>query len=163
MTGRPDCRYYPIDRDDDKPETREKIMTRHYRTNLLIASVFAAGFAVATAPLARADADPGKEMSTAATHAGLAAKATDIKMTQMHLQHVVNCLVGPKGKGFDATPGNPCKDQGNGAIPDSTDKGQKKVMQQALNKARAGLKTKDEKTAQKDATAAQTLLTPKTM
>ena len=133
------------------------------RSNLLIASVFAAGFAIVTAPVARADADAGKEMSTAATHAGLAAKGTDIKMTQMHLQHVVNCLVGPKGKGFDATPGNPCKDQGAGAIPDNKNVALKKPMQLALNKARAGLKAKDMATAQKDATAAQALLMPKSM
>lgn len=138
-------------------------MGNKHSRNLLIASAIVAGFAVATAPLARADADPAKEMSTAATHAGLAAKGTDLKMTQMHLQHVVNCLVGPQGKGFDATPGNPCKDQGAGAIPDNKNAALKKPMQQALNKARAGLKTKNMATAQKDATAAQTLLTPKSM
>jgi hypothetical protein len=110
---------------------------------------------------AQADSDPMKEVSTAATHAGLAAKAADMKATQMHLQHVVNCLVGPKGKGFDATPGNQCKDQGNGAIPDTKDKKQKASLTQALAKANAGLKAKDMAAAQKDATQAQTLLTPK--
>lgn len=128
---------------------------------LTLASVFAAAFVFAAASQARADADPAKEMATAATHAGLAAKATDIKMTHMHLQHVVNCLVGPKGKGFDATPGNPCNGQGNGGIPDTKDPAQKKAMQAALTKARAGLKATDEAVAVKDATQAQALLTPK--
>ena len=129
---------------------------------LTIASVIAAAFVLAAASQARADADPAKEMATAATDAGLAAKAApDLKMTHMHLQHVVNCLVGPNGKGFDATPGNPCKDQGNGGIPDTKNAAQKKAMQSALNKARAGLKATDEAVAVKDATQAQALLTPK--
>ena len=33
----------------------------------------------------------------------MAAKAADLKTTQMHLHHAVNCLVGPGGKGFDAS------------------------------------------------------------
>ena len=85
-----------------------------------------------------------------------------MKMTQMHLHHVVNCLVGPKGKGFDTSNANPCKDYGNGAIPDMKDPNQKKALQAALAKANAGLKSKDMAAAQKDATDAQALLTPKT-
>lgn len=131
------------------------------QVRLTLASVFAAAFVFAAASQARADADPAKEMATAATHAGLAAKATDIKMTQMHLHHVVNCLVGPKGKGFDTTNLNPCKDQGNGGIPDAKDPAQKKAMQAALVKANAGLKTTNETVAVKDAMQAQALLTPK--
>jgi hypothetical protein len=134
------------------------------QVRLTLASVFAAAFVFAAASQARADADPAKEMATAATHAGLAAKAApDLKMTHMHLQHVINCLVGPKGKGFDATPGNPCNGQGNGGIPDSKNAAQKKAMQAALTKARAGLKATDEKVAVKNATQAQALLTPKSM
>jgi|SRR5690349_25136594 hypothetical protein len=126
----------------------------------------AAAFSVAivlTASQARAaDSDPTKEIATAGTHAGLAVKADDMKMTQTHLQHVVNCLVGPKGKGFDATPGNPCKDQGNGAIADTKDKKQKTTLNQALAKARSGLKAKDMATAKKDAAQIESMLTPKT-
>jgi hypothetical protein len=129
------------------------------RTALIVAAFSFASFAAVSA--ARADSDPAKEISTAATHAGLAAKATDMKMTQTHLHHVVNCLVGPNGKGFDAAPGYPCKDQGNGAIPDTKDPKQKKALQSALAKANAGLKAKDMAAAQKDATDAQNLLTPK--
>lgn len=107
---------------------------------------------------AAADTDVNKEVATAATHAGLAAKSTDMKMVQMHLHHTVNCLVGPKGKGFDTTVANPCKDQGAGAIPDTKDAAMKKTLRQALRQANAGLKTTDMATAQKDATNAQTLL-----
>jgi len=128
-----------------------------------LATVAGAAFVLAIAAQARADADPAKETATAATHAGLAAKSTDMKMTQMHLHHVVNCLVGPSGTGFDAAPGNPCKDQGAGAIPDTKDAGQKAVLQQALAKANDGLKQTDMAAAQKDATEAQALLTQKSM
>jgi hypothetical protein len=102
--------------------------------------------------------DANKEVSTAAQHAGLAAGSKEMPQVQMHLHHVINCLVGPKGKGFDLKPGNPCKDQGNGAIPDTKSSAGKKKLQQALNKARAGLKAKDMAAAQKDATDAQTIL-----
>ena len=127
----------------------------------LVSATFAASIALFATSSARADADPAKEVATAAQHAGLAAKATDIKMTQMHLHHVVNCLVGPNGTGFDATPGNPCKDQGAGAIPDTSDAKQKAQLQQALAKANDGLKQADMAAAQKDATDAQGLLAAK--
>ena len=127
-----------------------------------VAAVLSFAFVLTASQARAADSDPAKEIATAGTHAGLAAKATDMKMTQMHLHHVVNCLVGPKGKGFDATPGNPCNGQGNGAIPDTRDPKQKKSLQQALAKANAGLKAKDMTAAQKSATDAQNLLTPKT-
>ncbi len=60
-----------------------------------------------------------KEITTAAVHAGMAAGSDNPKMVQTHLQHVINCLEGPAGADFNAGPGNPCKDFGAGAIPDS--------------------------------------------
>ena len=132
-----------------------------FRHTALCAGVFSGAF-LAAFSAARAYTDLPNLVSPAGTQAGLAAAATDMKGTQMHLQHVVNCLVGPKGKGFDAAPGNPCKDQGNGAIADTKDKKQKAALNQALAKARAGLKAKDMAAAQKDATQAQALITPKT-
>ena len=70
-------------------------------------------------------ADLAGELSTAQTHAGMAATQADIAMAQKHLQHAVNCLVGPSGTGFDASAGNPCGKAGNGAIADTTDAAQK--------------------------------------
>ena len=52
-------------------------------------------------------ADLAGELSTAQTHAGMAATQADITMAHKHLQHAVNCLVGPNGTGFDAAAGNP--------------------------------------------------------
>ncbi len=97
-------------------------------------------------------ADTAAELNIAQNHAGMAAKATDIKMVQMHLHHAVNCLVGPNGTGFDAAAGNPCGKAGNGAIPDSTDAAQKaKLTGIAVATAGPGLTTTDLATAQKAA------------
>lgn len=82
----------------------------------------------------------------------MAAGATDIKTTDSDLQMTINCLVGPKGKGFDAKVANPCKDLGNGAISDNTNAANRKVLKQALAKAEAGLAEKDLAKAKADAT-----------
>jgi len=98
-------------------------------------------------------ADTAAELSIAQTHAGLAVKAADLKTTQMHLHHAVNCLVGPSGKGFDAAAGNPCGKAGAGAIPDSTDTAQKAKLQSIVDSATPGLTTTDLASAQKTAQA----------
>ncbi len=102
-------------------------------------------------PPARA-ADVKKELDTAVQHAEFAAAAKDVKMAHAHLHHVINCLVGPKGKGFDAKQLDPCKGMGNGAIPDSSAAAQKKELRAALRKAEQGLKESQLATAQKTAT-----------
>jgi hypothetical protein len=119
-----------------------------------------AGMFAIGVPLASADTDVNKEVSTAAQHAGFAGSAKDMKTTQMHLHHVVNCLVGPQGQDFDASFGNPCNGQGSGAIPDTTDSAKKASLQQALQQTLDGLKQSDMAAAQKNATAAQDLLKP---
>jgi hypothetical protein len=113
-------------------------------------------FLVAAAGLAStpALADVAAQLSVAQTHAGLAAKAADLKMVQMHLHHAVNCLVGPAGTGFDAAAGNPCAKAGTGAIPESTDAAQKAKLQAAVTTATPGLAASaDLATAQKAALA----------
>jgi hypothetical protein len=96
-------------------------------------------------------ADVSAELTVASQHAGFAAKAGTIDMVHMHLHHVVNCLVGPAGAGFDASNANPCAKAGSGALPDSTDAGQKTKLQTALKTAQAGLAATDLAAAQKDA------------
>jgi hypothetical protein len=98
-------------------------------------------------------ADTAAELNIAQNHAGMAAKAADLKTTQMHLHHAVNCLVGPGGQGYDASNANPCGKAGNGAIPDSTDAAQKAKLQAAVADAGPGLSTTDLATAQKAAQA----------
>ena len=96
-------------------------------------------------------ADLAGELSTAQTHAGMASTQTDIAMAKKHLQHAVNCLVGPAGTGFDAAAGNPCGKAGAGAIPDSTDAAVKAKLQTIATDAGPGLTTTDLATAQKAA------------
>jgi hypothetical protein len=105
-------------------------------------------------------ADTAAELNIAKNHAGMAAKAADLKTTQMHLHHAVNCLVGPAGKGFDASAGNPCGKAGAGAIPDSTDAAQKAKLQTIADAAGPGLTTTDLATAQKAAQSTADAITP---
>ena len=96
-------------------------------------------------------ADLAGELSTAQTHAGMAATQADIAMAHKHLQHAINCLVGPNGKGFDAAAGNPCGKAGNGAIPDSTDAAQKAKLTSIATSAEAGVGNSDLAASQKAA------------
>jgi hypothetical protein len=99
-------------------------------------------------------ADLPAELSVGQTHAGMAATQADINMVHVHLQHALNCLVGPTGAGFDAAHGNPCaKAFGNGAIADAADAGQKSKLEAAAASARSGIASTDLATAQKDAQA----------
>lgn len=96
-------------------------------------------------------ADTAAELNIAQNHAGMAAKATDLKTVQMHLHHAVNCLVGPGGQGFDPSNANPCAKAGNGAIPDSTDPAQKAKLQAAVADASQGFSATDVASAQQAA------------
>lgn len=89
-----------------------------------------------------ASANAHKEISTAITHAGYAEKVGDVNKVHLHLHHVINCLVGTKGVGFDAKAGDPCLGMGNGAIRDfKADKVRRDMLQQALENAHYGLMT----------------------
>jgi len=100
----------------------------------------AALLAAAASPAFAADA--AKEIATAGVHAGLAAAADSAKMVQSHLQHVINCLEGPSGADFNAAPGNPCKDLGEGAIPD-TAADARKPLEEAAAKAKQAMAESD--------------------
>jgi hypothetical protein len=127
-------------------------MNRSLRTSTPAASICAAvgGLALlfTSGPVAHA-ADAGKEIATAAQHAGYASDSTAIGMAHAHLRHTINCLVGPQGKGFDAKELNPCKDFGDGAIPDTEDAMKLKPLQAALGLAEAGLQSDDLDTVKK--------------
>ena len=92
------------------------------------------------------------EISTAHAHALMAQSATSVAMAHTHLHHVINCLVGPGGTGFDAAAGNPCKGQGNGAITDaSANHALHARLESALADAQAGLKSESLAAVHKDA------------
>ncbi|WHZ11069.1 MAG: hypothetical protein OJF60_001508 [Burkholderiaceae bacterium] len=118
----------------------------------LLALTAACTLAAGSAITAYAQSGAAAEIKTAHAHALLAQGSTALATAHMHLQHVVNCLVGPGGTGFDAAPGNPCKGQGNGAIPDSaSDQAVKAKLQAALEQAQAGLKLDSLAAVQQDA------------
>lgn len=82
-----------------------------------------------------------RETGIAVAHAGMALGAADLKTVHAHLQHVVNCLVGPSGAGYDAQQGDPCKGMGQGAIVDANgDANRTSQLQSALADAMDGLK-----------------------
>jgi hypothetical protein len=103
-------------------------------------------------------ADAKSEVVTAWTHADLASKADDLSGVTMHLHHVLNCLVGPGGNGFDAKQINPCANAGNGAIPDTKDATKKKALQAAADKTRSGLAATTVANAKKTANAVAAML-----
>jgi hypothetical protein len=84
-------------------------------------NVFAFGFVVlllTAMPAVVFAGNADQEIATATTHARMAGNAADPATAIMHFHHVINCLVGPKSKLFDADVGNPCKGMGNGALND---------------------------------------------
>lgn len=86
------------------------------------------------------DSAAAKQASIASAHAGMALGATELKVAHMHLHHVINCLVGPGGKAFDATQADPCKGMGHGAIVDAKgDASTEARLHAALADAQSGL------------------------
>lgn len=104
-------------------------------------------------------ADGPQAIATAAQHAGLAAASADIAMVRTHLHHVVNCLVGPGGEGFDEPSRNPCM-QAGGAIPQTADAATKEILMKQAADARAAIANADLAAAQAAATAIQKALAP---
>jgi hypothetical protein len=102
--------------------------------------ILAAILCLAVAPALAAD--NSKELATAAAHAGMASGAEAPQMVRSHLQHVINCLEGPKGADFVAALGNPCGSEGQGAIPDSAADNKKK-LEDAAGLAKRALAEKD--------------------
>lgn len=102
----------------------------------------ALGACLSLLALPAAAADVVMEINTAAAHAGMAAGADTTKTLHFHIQHTINCLEGKAGADFNAGPGNPCDEQGNGAIPDSAPTAQK-PLKEAVAKAKQALAEQD--------------------
>jgi hypothetical protein len=114
------------------------------------------------AQAADSDSAVSKQVATASAHAGMALGAADLKLAHTHLHHVVNCLVGPSGKGFDAQEEDPCKGMGQGAIVDAKgDTASESKLHAALAQAEHGLKTTTLDGAHADAQQVMTTLQAK--
>lgn len=92
--------------------------------------------------------DAAKQIATAEVHAQMAASVKDINMVHAHLHHVINCLVGPKGKLFDSTAEDPCKGMGDGALADLGDAPKVRAkLEMAVKHAERGIKSTSYKMA----------------
>jgi hypothetical protein len=101
-------------------------------------------------PLA-AHADTSTEVATAADHAGFSAASNTLLMAHTHLHHTLNCLVGPKGRGFDTKAADPCANMGNGAIPDASDAHMKRSLEHIAYRTRMALRNHKLAAVKKDA------------
>lgn len=109
-------------------------------------------FAVGGCGSASAADTASQQANIAHIHALMAQNAKTVPAAHAHLHHVINCLVGPKGAGFDARAGDPCNGQGNGAISDAAkDKALQGKLRGALDDAQAGLKSESLPAVQADA------------
>lgn len=90
-------------------------------------------------PLA-AQASAAAEVETAAEHAGFSAASDTLLMAHTHLHHTLNCLVGPKGRGFDSHAANPCAHLGHGAIPDAANAHMKRQLEHIAYRVRRALR-----------------------
>lgn len=120
-----------------------------------IAAALGALTALAFTPAVLADGP--QAVGTAAQHAGLAAGSADLATVHRHLHHVLNCLVGPDGAGFDAAPGNPCAAAG-GAIPQTADMAAREKLEKVATQVRAALADENLDAARKAASGIQAML-----
>lgn len=96
------------------------------RTNRKVATfglIAALGLVAPVAFSAEMGMMAASQLKTALEHAKLAQEAGTLASVKVHLQHVVNCIEGPKGAMFNAGGGNPCQGQGNGILADMKDAG----------------------------------------
>ena len=90
------------------------------------------------------------ETITAQVHAGMARASDRLPSVRAHFQHVINCLVDPDNKLFDARADNPCAGMGSGggALHDeAATLEQRQQLQHALDIATRGLHTASLETA----------------
>lgn len=103
------------------------------------------------------------QLKTAIAHARLAQQAESLASVKEHLQHVVNCIEGPKGGMFRAMGGSPCQGQGSGLLADAKAAGGRYAsaiawIELANENAVTGLKATTVARAKAAAYAARTLL-----
>ncbi len=115
-------------------------------------------FLALSLPPASHAGEPEVEAARAAQHAGFAAEAANPGLVHAHLQHAINCLVGPDGEAFDKAQANPCKGLGRGAIPDAPDEVTRHRYELALERAKAGLVAMDLEDARRNAAAVARIL-----
>lgn len=124
---------------------------------IITAALAVVSLGIGSAALA---AGASEQIATAAKHAGFAAKADNASGVHTHMHHVLNCVVGEGGDGFDASNANPCADQGDGALNDAgSDNPQvTAALERVAELMRTGVQVQTLKPAQQIARAAQGIL-----
>jgi hypothetical protein len=136
-------------------------MRKHY----VALALFVAALGMATAGFAaNAETAVLDQWKTSVQHTKFSQDYNSMKEVTQHLQHVVNCLEGQSGPGFEGGAGNPCQGQGAGMIVDAK-KVNKPNYQAAVRwfetadaTAKAGLRTKDPDAAKALGQATQIIL-----
>jgi hypothetical protein len=94
--------------------TRTRTLTTAFAAAFVTAAVVIAGMVFSQGSTDALDT----QLATAIQHAEFAVNAEDHAMAVRHLGHVLNCIAGEGGEGFDAAWGHPCADQGDGIMGD---------------------------------------------
>jgi len=99
-----------------------------------------------------------EKIATQITARSASRNVQKIEDVHQRMQSAINCLVGPKGEGFDMAAPNPCAASGNGLIPDTEDAGKKEQYQSAVAKLKTGLANSDRGAAMQIALEAADLI-----
>ena len=105
------------------------------RTAVSLALVLGAGY-VSSQMVEAPSGALAAQLQTAIQHAGFSASAEDLAMASRHLGHVLNCIVGEGGEGFNADWGHPCGGQGAGIMNDLSSHPQAADLQALVETAR---------------------------
>lgn len=113
-------------------------MNRLFRSMLAVASL-------GTVPIAAGAAgNVGMEMTIAHQRAIMSQGSNTLADAHKYMQQSINCMVGPKGAGFDQSEANPCGDAGGGLLVDlASNEAASEQVKAALASAREGLRSKD--------------------
>ena len=112
--------------------------------NTIVVLGMAAALVTGTACASSSHDAAVREIAAAQVHARAVQQMPSVATAQVHLHHVINCLVGMDGADYSAAAerlsGTPCKGLGHGAITDSTGDGPlRAALETALTDAQAGL------------------------
>jgi len=99
-----------------------------------------------------------EKIATQITARSASRNVQKIEEVHQRMQSAINCLVGPKGEGFDMAAPNPCAASGNGLIPDTAEAEKKEKYQTAVAKLKTGLATTDRGAAMQIALEAADLI-----
>lgn len=90
-------------------------MVKRKQVRIVVATVVAWSLLVGAA---HAQSAFQTQWATAVQHAEFSMGADDHAMAVRHLGHVLNCIAGEGGEGFDGSWGHPCGSQGAGMLAD---------------------------------------------